>query len=230
LDETHSIYVLQFDWEMTINKLDRNLQFLQQTVKKIYDGLQSVEGEMAKLYPDRIKVELPEDITFIHSEELEKRYPTLSPRDREIAITKEHGAVFVIGIGHPLPGSGLPHDERAADYDDWWTLNTSGYHGLNGDILVWDNTLNTALELSSMGIRVCPESIQSQSEIQGTWQGTKDLQYHKSVKEERLVYSIGGGIGIDRVSKWMLRKKHIGEVQVSVWPEETYKKFPGVLR
>lgn len=186
---------------------------------------------MIKQFPGYIKRELPPNITFVHSEELEKQYPNLTPQQREVAYTKEHKAVFVIGIGHPLPGSGIPHDDRAADYDDWWTANgLEGYRGLNGDILVWDNILDTALELSSMGIRVSSESLKNQSELQGTWQETKDLQYHKQVSEETLVYSIGGGIGIDRVTKWMLRKKHIGEVQASVWPQELYNKFPQILK
>ena len=179
LDETHSIYVLQFDWEMTISKADRNLEFLQATVNKIYDSLVQVETEMARLYPERIQRELPDKIGFVHTEELEARYPQLTPKEREIAITKEHGAVFIIGIGHPLPSSGKPHDDRAADYDDWWTANGNGdFRGLNGDIVVWDNALNTALELSSMGIRVCPVSLENQSQIQGTWDETKDLHYH----------------------------------------------------
>lgn len=230
LDETHSLYVLQYDWEMTIKKEDRTLDFLKATVKKIYDGLIQVETDVAKQFPGQIKKELPPTITFIHSEELEKRFPGLTPREREIEITREHKAVFIIGIGHPLPTSGKPHDERAADYDDWWTATHESYHGLNGDILVWDERLDTALELSSMGIRVCPKSLESQSLIQGTWDETKDLHYHKHVQEERYVYSIGGGIGIDRVTKWMLRKTHIGEVQVSTWPEETYKKYPTILK
>jgi len=230
LDETHSIYVLQFDWEMTIRKEDRTVEFLKSTVSKIYDGIKATEEGIVAAFPDKLSKQLPADIHFIHTEELEKLYPSLSPRDREIAITKEKGAVFIIGIGHPLPGSGKPHDDRAADYDDWWTANTAGYRGLNGDILVWDTALDTALELSSMGIRVCPQSLKSQSEIQGTWDETKDLHYHKRVSTEDYVYSIGGGIGIDRVTKWMLRKRHIGEVQVSIWPEETLKAYPAILQ
>ena len=119
-----------------------------------------MEDAVVKQYP-HIQKELPDTITFVHSEELEARYPDLTPREREITITKIHRAVFLIGIGHPLPLSGKPHDDRAADYDDWWTANgNKNYRGLNGDILVWDNELNTALELSSMGIRVCPRSIE----------------------------------------------------------------------
>lgn len=138
--------------------------------------------------------------------------------------------MFLVGIGHPLPNSGQPHDDRAADYDDWHTVN--GYEscrGLNGDILVWDSKLDSVLELSSMGIRVDAEALQAQSELQGTWDSTKDLEYHKGVSEEKLVYSIGGGIGIDRVTYWMLRKQHIGEVQVGVWPSEQLKAIPSIL-
>lgn len=152
---------------------------------------------------------------------MEARYPDLTSKEREIAITKEHKAVFLIGIGHPLPASGKPHDDRAADYDDWYTVNgVESYRGLNGDILVWDNVLDSVLELSSMGIRVDAEALQKQSEHQGTWDHTKDLEYHRRVTEEELVFSIGGGIGIDRVTFYMLRKAHIGEVQVGVWPPE----------
>jgi aspartate--ammonia ligase len=117
---------------------------------------------MSSQFPSQIKALLPEKITFVHSEELESRWPTLTPKEREVAITKKHGAVFIIGIGHPLPGSGIPHDDRAADYDDWWTKNgLEGYRGLNGDIMVWDYALDSALELSSMGIRVCPEALKN---------------------------------------------------------------------
>lgn len=147
---------------MTIAKEDRHLEFLKSTVSKIFDGLRHVEKVMSTQFPIQIKAQLPEKITFVHSEELEARWPTLSPKEREVAITKEHGAVFIIGIGHPLPGSGIPHDDRAADYDDWWTQNgLEGYRGLNGDIMVWDYALDTALELSSMGIRVCPEALKN---------------------------------------------------------------------
>ncbi len=159
LDPIHSLYVLQFDWEQTIKKEDRNLEYLRSTVEKIYAGLREVEDKVLEQYP-QLGRELPERITFIHSEELEKLYPDLTPKEREIAITKEHRAVFLIGIGHPLPNSGQPHDDRAADYDDWHTVN--GYEscrGLNGDILVWDTTLDSVLELSSMGIRVDAEAL-----------------------------------------------------------------------
>ena len=179
LDETHSLYVLQFDWEMTITKEDRNLEFLKSTVTKIFESLRHVEKVMTTKFPDKIKAQLPEKISFVHSEELETRWPALTPKQREVAITKEHGAVFIIGIGHPLPGSGIPHDDRAADYDDWWTKNgLEGYRGLNGHIMVWDYALDNALELSSMGIRVSPEALKNQSILQGTWDDTKGLLYH----------------------------------------------------
>ena len=190
-----------------------------------------MEKKQAETFSDQYEVQLPEDITFVHSEELEARYPRLTPREREVEITRLHKAVFIIGIGHPLPGSGVPHDDRAADYDDWWTANgLEGYRGLNGDILVWDEALGTALELSSMGIRVSAESLEQQSMMQGTWEETRELKYHKQVSNGHLVYSMGGGIGIDRVTKWMLRRKHIGEVQVSIWPEKAYSENPGILK
>jgi aspartate--ammonia ligase len=210
---------------MTITREDRTLEFLRTTVNRIFDSLKQTERQLVELYP-QFNTVLPDEITFVHSEELQERYPTLSPLDRERAVTKEHGAVFLVGVGHPLPGTGVPHDERAADYDDWHTENSSGFRGLNGDILVWDEATNDRVELSSMGIRVDATALQRQSEIQGVWEATKDQEYHQRVQREELVFSIGGGIGLDRISFFFLRKQHIGEVQVGVWPEEQMKQFP----
>lgn len=161
LDETHSLYVLQFDWEKVITEDNRNLSYLQETVRKIYTALKNIEKSLTQAFPGQLSVKLPESISFVHSEELEARYPGLTPKEREIEITRQLKAVFIIGIGHPLPASGVPHDDRAADYDDWWTANgLEGYRGLNGDILIWDEALGTALEISSMGIRVNKESLE----------------------------------------------------------------------
>ena len=143
LDAMHSLYILQYDWEMAIKKEDRNLQFLKEIVRKIYDGLVKVEKTIVSKYPDVLgRCQLPDAITFMHSEDLESMYPKLTPREREQKITEQYKAVFIIGIGHPLPQSGQPHDDRAADYDDWWSANgTEDYKGLNGDIFIWDNVL-----------------------------------------------------------------------------------------
>ncbi|CDW83878.1 aspartate--ammonia ligase [Stylonychia lemnae] len=231
LTATHSLYVTQLEWEQTILIKDRNIEYLQSTVRKIFTSLKKVEEELVKRYSAQLQCQLPDQIQFIHSEELEERFPKLTPREREISITKEFGAVFIIGIGYPLPKSGQPHGDRNPDQDDWSTQNCdNGYRGLNGDILVWDSTLDTALELSSMGIRVCPKSLELQSIIRGSWEYTKQLDYHKSIVDEKIVYSIGGGIGIDRVLMWMLRKRHIGEIQVGIWPQEELKAHPEYLQ
>ncbi|CDW71286.1 aspartate--ammonia ligase [Stylonychia lemnae] len=207
------------------------MRVIEPEVTPTHSFLKQVEENLAKRYPNQIDRQLPENISFIHSQELEEQFPGITPKDREVAITKELGAVFLIGIGHPLPQSGQPHSKRNSDYDDWWTQSNSiGYRGLNGDILVWDSTLDTVLEISSMGIRVSSESLEQQSIIQGTWEYIKELDYHKSIAGEKFVYSIGGGIGIDRVLKCILRKRHIGDIQVGVWPEEELNAHYEYLR
>ncbi|NIM17754.1 MAG: aspartate--ammonia ligase [Candidatus Aminicenantes bacterium] len=214
LDELHSIYVDQWDWERVISEEERTIDFLKSIVQKIYDIMRRTEWFLQANYPE-IKPVLPEEITFIHSQELEDRYPTLEPQEREDAICKEHGAVFIIGIGAPLRG-GKPHDSRAPDYDDWISKTGWGY-GLNGDIVCWYPLLNRSFEISSMGIRVSPESLEEQLEITGTTE-RKQLFFHKRLLSGELPFSIGGGIGQSRLCMFFLRKAHIGEIQVGIWP------------
>lgn len=217
LDNLHSLYVDQWDWERVMTKEERNLKFLKIIVGKIYLVLRKTEHFIFAHYPE-IKPILPQEMTFIHSEELERRYPKLDPREREDAVCREHGAVFILGIGGPLK-SGLPHDGRAADYDDWTTPTEMGL-GLNGDIIVWYPVLETALEISSMGIRVDPQSLEKQLEMTGTIE-KKKLYFHQKLLNGELPLSIGGGIGQSRLCMFFLKKAHIGEIQVSIWPEET---------
>jgi aspartate--ammonia ligase len=217
LSEIHSIYVDQWDWERIITRKERSLTFLRYIVKQIYKSIVETEKTVEKHFP-QLKTRLPEKIAFIHSEELEKKYPLLSSKEREDAIAKEFGAVFIIGIGHPLE-SGQYHDLRAADYDDWSTLTEKKTRGLNGDIIVWDPLRKKALELSSMGIRVDEKSLEYQLEMAGL-SHKKSLDFHRGILEKKLPLSIGGGIGQSRLCMFLLQKSHIGEVQSSVWPEE----------
>lgn len=217
LDNLHSLYVDQWDWEKTIDEKDRNLNYLKNTVKKIYNAIRETEVFVFEHFP-HITPRLPEEITFIHSEELLKEYPDLSPVERESEAAKRYGAIFLIGIGAPL-SDGKPHDGRAPDYDDWISDNEDGYQGLNGDILVWDSVLDRSFELSSMGIRVSPESLQRQLEERECTERA-ELLFHKRLLNGELPYSIGGGIGQSRLCMFLLQKAHIGEVQASIWPEE----------
>ncbi|MDE7346261.1 MAG: aspartate--ammonia ligase [Muribaculaceae bacterium] len=216
LDNLHSLYVDQWDWEKTIREEDRNLDYLKDTVRKIYSAVKKVETEIYERFP-HITPWLPEEVTFIHSQELLDRYPGLSPKEREDKVAKEYGAVFIIGIGAPL-SDGLPHDGRAPDYDDWVTMNSDGYKGLNGDLILWNPVLQSGFELSSMGIRVSPESLRAQLKMRGC-EEREGYEFHRSLLEGRLPYSIGGGIGQSRLCMYLLQKAHIGEVQASIWPE-----------
>lgn len=208
LDNIHSIYVDQWDWEKVISKEERNLDFLKKIVRRIYESIKVTENKLYVEFP-QIVPELPEDIQFITSQELLDMYPNKNAKEREDAITKKYGAVFIIGIGAPL-SNGMPHDGRAADYDDW---------ALNGDLLVWDSVLNRSLELSSMGIRVDEKSMKSQLKAKNEeWK--KDLLFHSKLLAGELPYTIGGGIGQSRLCMFLLRKAHIGEIQSSIWPEE----------
>jgi aspartate--ammonia ligase len=219
LDNTHSLYVDQWDWEKTIRPADRNLDYLKDTVTKIYNAVRTIEQRIYRQFPHITPV-LPEKLTFIHTEELLQRYPDLTPRQREEMAAKEYGAIFLIGIGNEL-SNGEPHDGRAPDYDDWITPNSDGYVGLNGDLIFWYPVLNTAFELSSMGIRVSPESLKLQLEKRGCYERA-NLNFHKSLLAGELPYSIGGGIGQSRLCMFILQKAHIGEVQASIWsPEQT---------
>lgn len=216
LDNMHSLYVDQWDWERVISREERNLDFLKDVVKRIYGVLRKTENYVSRLFP-KIKPFLPEKITFIHSEELEEKYPKLTPREREDEVCKEYEAVFIIGVGANLK-NGKPHDSRAPDYDDWTTPTEKGL-GLNGDIIVLYPILGKAFELSSMGIRVDKEVLIKQLEITGDSE-RKKLFFHQKLLNDELPLCIGGGIGQSRLCTYFLRKAHIGEVQVSIWPEK----------
>lgn len=217
LDNLHSLYVDQWDWEMVIGENDRSVAFLKQVVRRIYAAMRRTEYLVYELFPE-IKPELPAEITFIHSEELLQKYPHLDVKEREDSIAKEFGAVFVIGIGGEL-SDGKPHDGRSPDYDDWTTLNEDGFSGLNGDLLVWNTVLGRAVEISSMGIRVNPEALARQLALRGQ-EEKLGLYFHKRLMNNELPLSIGGGIGQSRLCMHYLRKAHIGEIQASIWPHE----------
>jgi len=217
LDNTHSLYVDQWDWERVITEEERTLDFLKLIVSRIYDVIRRTEKYVTYNYP-QVRPSLPEEITFLHSEELEHLYPELTPREREDAVCRIHGAVFIIGIGGALK-NGEPHDRRAPDYDDWTTTTTEGFRGLNGDILVYYPLFDRALELSSMGIRVDPKSLVSQLDLTGQ-NARKDLLFHRRLLNGELPLSIGGGIGQSRLCMFYLRKAHIGEIQASLWPQD----------
>ena len=206
-DNVHSIYVDQWDWEKIILKQDRNMDYLKETVRKIYKALKKTEKYMAIRY-DYIEEILPKEIFFITSQELLDLYPDLTPKERENRIAQEKGAVFLMQIGGRLE-NGEPHDGRAPGYDDW---------SLNGDIIVWYPVLSQALELSSMGIRVDEEALASQLKLAGCEERSR-LPFQKAILEKKLPYTIGGGIGQSRICMFYLRKAHIGEVQASIWPD-----------
>ena len=208
-DFLHSIYVDQWDWEKIIKVSDRKEKYLKKVVNEIYSVLRSLEINVCKKYAG-LKKQLPKKITFITTEELEKLYPEMSPRDREYEIVKKKKAVFLMQIGAPL-SNGEPHDTRAADYDDW---------KLNGDLLVYSKLLDTVIELSSMGIRVNAESLQEQLTSRGQEAELENNPYVKAVVNGELPLSIGGGIGQSRICMFLLQKAHIGEVQASVWKKE----------
>lgn len=212
LDNLHSVYVDQWDWEKVITKEQRSEEYLRETVTTIYNAVKNLGDYVNRLYRD-IQTEIPNEIFFITTRELEAMYPDLTPKEREDAITKEHGAVFIMKIGGRL-ASGEKHDGRSPDYDDW---------ELNGDIILWNEVLDRAFEISSMGIRVDSEAMKRQLEAEGCPERA-ELDFQKAVIEDRLPYTIGGGIGQSRLCMFFLRKAHIGEVQVSVWPEEMIKE------
>ncbi len=221
LDNLHSVYVDQWDWERILSKDERNLGFLKTIVRKIYGVLRQTEKAVAKFYPAIAPV-LPERIVFAHSEDLQKAYPDLGPRERENRIAEQYGAVFVIGIGGVL-ADGQMHDNRAPDYDDWTTETGKGRRGLNGDIFVWYPPLKRAMELSSMGIRVDREAMLQQLQIRGV-SNRVEQEWHRKLLDGALPLSIGGGIGQSRLCMFLLRKLHIGEVQASIWPQDIVRR------
>ncbi|MDO4187087.1 MAG: aspartate--ammonia ligase [Bacteroidales bacterium] len=217
LDNLHSLYVDQWDWERVITPEDRNVVFLKRTVCRIYAAMLRTEYMVYELYP-QMKPCLPPTIHFIHAEELRQLYPHLEPKEREDAITEKFGAVFIIGIGCPL-GDGKKHDGRAPDYDDFTSEGLNGLPGLNGDLMLWNPVLGRSMELSSMGIRVNPEVMLKQLKEAGQEERLK-YYFHKRLMEGSLPLTIGGGIGQSRLCMYYLRKAHIGEIQASIWPEE----------
>ena len=222
LGNLHSLYVDQWDWERTITPEQQNVSFLKQIVTRIYSAMRRTEFMVCEAYP-QIQPFLPHDIHFIHAEELLQKYPHLSAKEREHAITKEFGAVFIIGIGGKL-SNGEPHDLRAPDYDDYSTTDPeTNLPGLNGDLLIWNKVLNRSIELSSMGIRVDKKALLHQLTLSGQEQ-RKDLYFHKRLLDGTLPLCIGGGIGQSRLCMLYLQKAHIGEIQASIWPEEMRKQ------
>jgi len=224
LDHDHSAYVDQWDWEKVITERDRNLEYLKDTVRKIWKVLKGAETHVQQLFPQLRTGKypnLPDDITFLHAEDILDQYPNMPRKERETAILQKHHAIFIIGIGWVLK-DGYPHEMRAADYDDWVTetKSTDGrpMHGLNGDILVWNSVTNRRHELSSMGIRVNGTSLKKQLELSGQLDFL-NFPYHKGIMSGDLPLSIGGGIGQSRTYMYLLRKAHLGEVSVTVWPK-----------
>ncbi len=217
LGNLHSLYVDQWDWERVIGEENRNVEFLKKIVERIYAAMLRTEYMVYEMYP-ALKPSLAEEIHFIHAEELMQMYPELTPKEREHAIAKKYGAVFIIGIGGKLSNE-EPHDNRAPDYDDWSTPNSDGYNGLNGDIIVWNELLGRSFELSSMGIRVSKEVMQEQLRLTGK-EERSSLYFHQRILNDTLPLCIGGGIGQSRLCMLFLKKAHIGEIQSSIWPEE----------
>ena len=221
LDNLHSLYVDQWDWEAVITSEQRTIRFLEDVVRRIYAAIRRTEYLTCETY-EQLKPFLPEDIHFVHSEDLLQMYPDKTPKEREDAICKKYGAVFVEGIGGKL-SDGKKHDGRAPDYDDWSTVDVNGKKGLNGDILIWYPTLGHSFELSSMGIRVDKESLVRQLELEGQ-EGREQLYFHRQLLAGKLPLSIGGGIGQSRLCMVLLHKAHIGEIQASIWPEQMVKE------
>lgn len=228
LDNLHSIYVDQWDWEVAIEAGKRNLNYLKSVVERIYEAIKRTEFLIYEYYPE-IEPLLPDKITFIHAEELLKMYPNLPPKERENKIAEKHKAVFIIGIGGKL-SNGEAHDGRAPDYDDWSSPTEKDYHGLNGDIIVWNPMLEMAFELSSMGIRVDKKAVEEQLRLKNC-EDRKNLLFHRRLLDGDLPESAGGGIGQSRLCMFLLRKAHIGEIQSSIWPGEMvdHCKKSGIL-
>ncbi len=224
LDHDHSAYVDQWDWELAISAEQRNLKLLREVVKKLWKVLKGAEVHVQELFP-QLKTDkypsLPDELTFLHAEEILERYPNLPRKQRETAIVQEYPAIFIIGIGSVLE-DGYPHEMRAADYDDWVTETTSEdgkpMHGINGDILVWNPVTKRRHELTSMGIRVNAETLRKQLELTGQLDFL-NFPYHQAIINNEIPLSIGGGIGQSRTFMILLKKAHIGEVSATVWPK-----------
>ncbi len=217
LDNLHSLYVDQWDWEAVIRPEDRTLSFLKNIVERIYAAIRRTEYLTCETYP-QLRPFLPEKIHFIHAEELLRMYPDKTPKEREDAICEAYGAVFIIGIGGEL-SNGEKHDGRAPDYDDWSTVAENGRAGLNGDILIWYPVLGRSFELSSMGIRVDRDSLLRQLKL-AHQEERQQLYFHQQLLQGHLPLSIGGGIGQSRLCMVLLHKAHIGEIQASIWPDD----------
>lgn len=217
LTNLHSLYVDQWDWEAVIPQEKRTIEYLKQTVRKIYSVLLRTEFMVYEHYPE-LTPQLPEEITFLHAADLEDSYPDLTPFERESLMAEKYGAIFIMGIGGALP-SGERHDGRAPDYDDWSSKNSDGKIGLNGDIILWNPILKRAFEISSMGIRVDKETLLRQLKIAGA-EKRASLLWHQMLLNGEMPLSIGGGLGQSRICMFFLQKAHIGEVQASIWPKE----------
>jgi len=218
LDPVHSVYVDQWDWELVLEPQLRSLSILRQVVRKIYEVIKRTEFVVCEHFP-AIEPALPDEITFIHTEESLARYPHLSPEEREHELAREHRAIFLTGIGAQL-SDGKPHGIRAPDYDDWSTETPDGFRGLNGDIIIWNPVIQRPLELSSMGIRVSKEALLRQLELCEA-EHRAELYWHRRLLAGEYPETVGGGIGQSRLCMYFLRKAHIGEVQAGVWPRET---------
>ncbi len=224
LDHDHSAYVDQWDWELAITEKERNLKFLREVVQKIWRVLKGAEEHVQKLYP-KLRTnkypDLPEELTFLHAEDILDMFPDLPRKQRETQVLQKYPAIFIIGVGWPLK-DGYPHEMRAADYDDWVTETVSEdgrpMHGLNGDILIWNHVTRRRHELTSMGIRVTAETLKIQLEMSGQLENLS-LPYHKAIMNGEVPLSIGGGIGQSRTYMAILKKAHLGEVSVTVWPK-----------
>ncbi len=225
VDNIHSIYVDQWDWERVIDRSEYNLDFLKKIVTKIYSALKRTEFLVCQHWTS-LSYRLARDITFVHSEDAQREYPDLTPEQRERKLAEKYGAVFVIGIGGKL-ADGKPHGMRSPDYDNWTEDTGNGHKGLNGDIIVWDDVRKDSLELSSMGIRVDDKSLLLQLKISEK-EERKDLYWHKRLLAGDFPLTIGGGLGQSRVCMFLLHKAHIGEVQSSVWSEETLKEAESI--
>ncbi len=225
LTPIHSVFVDQWDWEKTMGEDQRSLDYLKQTVGKIYEAIKETQQAVSKEFG--LAPFLPDQIHFIHSEALLKRYPDLDAKGREREAAKEFGAIFLMGIGGQL-SDGQAHDVRAPDYDDWTTPNSDGFFGLNGDIIVWNPVLQDAFEISSMGIRVDAETLQRQLALTGD-EDRLQYDWHKTLIKGDMPQSIGGGIGQSRLVMLLLQMSHIGQVQCGVWSPEVIESVEGVL-